>query len=150
MKEKKRREDYPDDYAFRADTLWREVISDDDICYPKIISFFVKSGNTLITGREVVPKQIEFVKEVCIKAEFQQMKALMTTKSGKLRASMQNLTPYQEYTLIALLNHLREAWSDNEETVFLSWQEFYLLKEGGFNKNKPKNSKKKINNMLTY
>ena len=143
MKEQKQREDYPNSYEWRRETLFREIYDNDDIegKYPNIISFFVKSGRTPVSGKEAEIKPVEFVKEVCIKEAFQQIQAVMTTKNKQLRASMKSLQPWQEYDLIALLTYLREEWGNgNRGTVLLSWKEYFLLKEGGFKK--PKNKKK--------
>ena len=141
MKEQKQREDYTNNYEYMRENLWKEVKSPEEDSYPNVISYFVKSGRTPVSGKEAEIKPVEFVKEVCIKEAFQQIQAVMTTKNKQLRASMKSLQPWQEYDLIALLTYLREEWGNgNRGTVLLSWKEYFLLKEGGFKK--PKNKKK--------
>lgn len=137
MQETKTKEDYSDLYSWRADNLWKEVSEPSDLSYPRIINYFVKSGKTPISGRQTKVKPVEYPKEMYIKEAFKQIELLMMTKGGKLRKKMENLQSWEEYSLIALLNYLREEWGNgNRETVQLSWQEFYLLKEGGFKKKK--------------
>ena len=142
MTEQKQREDYPNNYEFMRENLWKEVSDIDDIKYANVISYFCKSGQTPITGEIKQIKETDYKATMGIKDAFQKIQVLMLTKSKTLRKSMEALTPYQTYDLIALLNYLREQWSEgNRGEVMLSWREYFLLNEGGFKK--PKNKGKK-------
>ena len=145
MTETKTRDDYQDLYSFRAETLWKEVSDPDDLTYPKVISFFCKQNGFPVSGKEAKVKETTYPIEMPIKEAFILIQDLMMTKKltkGKretLRGSMERLQPHETYLLGCLLNHLREAYMDSEESVLLTYKEYYLLKEGGFNK---KNKKK--------
>jgi hypothetical protein len=161
MKERKARdrELYSCQYEYNRDWLWTAVIEDDDVGYPKVFSYIKEEDLTYlrrhgvrkenITGRmKEAVFDVEYKASMNIKEAFRKVEDVMMTKKetkGKrltLKVSMDKLKPHEEYTLISLLNYLRESWLEGERgDVALTWAEFYLLKEGCFKK-PPKNKKK--------
>ena len=144
MTQTKTREDYPDLYSYRAENLWKEVSDHDDLTYPKVISFFCRQNGFPVSGVEAKIKETTYPIEMPVKEAFILVQNLMVTKKltkGKretLRSSMGSLKPHEEYLLGCLLNHLRELHMDGEVSVLLTYQEYYLLKNGGFSKPKKK------------
>jgi len=148
MKERKAREEYENEYEWRRDTLHREIYDRDDIegQYPNIISFFVKSGRTPVSGEIAQVKPTEYKATMNIMDAFKAVEELMTTKKltkgrrNTLKASMKDLTQWESYDLIALLSYLREEYQvfGNRGDVQLSWKEFFILKEGTMKQNKKK------------
>lgn len=129
---------YSDLYSYRDDWLWADVKETTDLKSPKVISFFCKSGTTPITGKVKQLPEPEYKGTMDIKEGFALLKELMHTKQGNLRKTMENLRDYEEYTLIALINYMRECWVEKETTLHLTWTEYYLLRNGGFNKQNKK------------
>ena len=162
MKERKARDKtlYSCQYEYNREWLWYHIIGQDDVGYPKVFSYIKEEDLTYlkrhgrrkenITGRLTEAKfNIEYKASMNIKKAFEKIEDVFMTKKvvkGKrttLRASMNDLNPHEEYTLIALLNHLRECYSEGERgDVELSWLEFFLLKNGCFKKP----PKRKVNN----
>jgi len=148
MKERKARENYDNEYEWRRDTLHREIYDMDDIegQYPNIVSFFVKSGRTPVSGKIAQVKPTEYKATMNIMDAFKAVEELMTTKKltkgrrNTLKASMKELTQWESYDLIALLSYLREEYQvfGNRGEVTLSWKEFFYLKNGTMKQNKKK------------
>lgn len=153
MKERKARdrELYSCQYEYNRDWLWTDVIEDDDIGYPKVYSYikeedlvYLKRHGTRkenITGRLKESKfEVSYPATMPIREAFGKIENVFMTKKqtkGKritLRSSVESLKPYEEYILISLLTYLREAYTDGEDEVLLTYQEYYLLNNGGFKK----------------
>jgi hypothetical protein len=136
-----RKEDYENSYEYQRQWLSAFEKEDDMDYYPKSYSFFVKSGSVPITGKVQKIKPVEYAATMNIKEAFDRLKHLMHTKQNKLRKSMTELKPYEEYTLIALINYLREEWTAGcRGDIVLTWTEFFYLKNGTV-KNNYKNKK---------
>lgn len=158
MKERKERDKtlYSCQYEYNRDHLWFHVIEQDDIGYPKVLSYIKEEDLTYlrnhgrrkenINGRlKEAVFDVDFPAKMPIREAFALIEDIfMTSKLTKgkritLRASMKSLKQHEEYLLISLLTHLRERYADGERgDVELTWKEFYLLQEGGFKKKKAK------------
>ena len=128
MAEKKRRDEYESEYEFRKENLWKTVKSDDDLGYPNIISYYVKKGNTPVSGKVFTPPPPDFKCECEIKDCFAKIKGKMHTKGGSLRAGMKDLKDYEITAWSALLEYLRFEWQEGVRgKVILTGAEWWLL-----------------------
>ena len=140
------KEDYDNLYEYRRQWLSAFEKDPEMDYYPKSYSFFCKQGKTPVTAKTtpLINKEVDYPVTMNIKEAFKKIEDVFVTKKltkGRrttLRASMDSLKPHEEYLLISLLTYLREAYMDAENEVLLSYQEFYLLKNGGFTKYKKK------------
>lgn len=124
----KSREDYENSYECRRDNLWKEIKEDSDNGYPKVISYFVKSGRTPVSGEVFTPPSPSFECEIDINKCFTAIKSKMMTKSGKLRASMDNLKDYEVLAWSELLNYIWTEYRAKEnEKLLLSKREWFML-----------------------
>ena len=143
MAEEKKKKDptlYSDSYSYRTSWLWTDVKDEDDIGYPNIISFFVPSKGTPVSGKEYTPPAPDFKCECDIKECFVKIKEKMATKGGQPRATMLKLKDYEVQAWSQLLDYLRFEWGvlDNRGKVLLTGSEWYML----FGDNKKKSTKK--------
>ena len=140
MEEKKKRDPtlYENSYEFRKEWLWAEVKTDCDLGYPNIVSFFVKSGRTPVSGKVFTPPAPEFEIEIDIARCFTAIKDKMMTKGGKLRANMTDLKEYEVQAWSELLNYIwTEKRSGVESKLLLTKREYGMLFMSG-TKNKKK------------
>lgn len=116
-------------YERKAYLIWREMCSPDDERKPNVISYFHKRGNneTPVSSKVFTPKPISYDKTLALSEAFAMIKERMTTKQGKLRASLDKLTPYEVDMIAGLLYHLRQEWVSGEKEVVLTWKEYFWL-----------------------
>lgn len=142
MTEKKKKDKslYDNLYDFRDDWIWSDIKDDDDIGYPKVISFFCKrlnnqpeiSGKVMQIREEVFDKVFDTKTVVRMITNVMFTKKLTKLKSGKKK----RLTPtkkfldtpeYDHYSWVALIETVRYAVLNDEDTVLLSNKELKLL-----------------------
>lgn len=117
-------------YEDRPKKIFKEMCSPDDLSNTvKVVSYFVRRNptETPVSSKVFNPKPISYDKTLALSEAFAMIKGRMTTKSGKLRAPMDKLTPYEVDLIAGLLYHLRQEWISGEREVVLTWKEYFWL-----------------------